>query len=211
MDCASAPNLPPQLPPCDQAKLHYNPCLMSNTTGARAVFLDRDGTIMEDASYVGTVDRVVLIPRAVEAMRRLQDAGFKLFVVTNQSGVGRGYFSREAVEQIHAHLDQHFHKAGVRLQRYYVCPHHPEDNCDCRKPKPKLLLQAAREFKLDLPRSYMIGDRPSDLQAGRNAGTKTILVLTGVGRETLASGEAAADHIAEDLWAAADWILAQPT
>jgi D-glycero-D-manno-heptose 1,7-bisphosphate phosphatase len=181
---------------------------MSEEHGSRAVFLDRDGTITkEGADYVGKVDHVVLIPRAVSALKRLQDAGYKLFIITNQSGVGRGYFTREAVESIHAHLNEHFHEAGVRLERYYVCPHHPEDNCDCRKPKPKFLLDAAREYGLDLSRCFMIGDRASDIQAGLNAGARTILVLTGVGRETAAKQEVAPEYVAADVSAAATWIL----
>ena len=180
------------------------------TSQNRAVFLDRDGTIMEDSNYVGEIERVTLIPCAKRALKRLQDAGFKLFIVTNQSGVGRGYFTREAVEQIHAHLDEQFAAAGVKFDRYYVCPHHPEDNCECRKPKPKFLRDAAAEFGLDMARCFMVGDRPSDIQAGINAGTKTILVMTGVGRETLAKGEAKPDHVADDIDAAVDWILRQP-
>jgi D-glycero-D-manno-heptose 1,7-bisphosphate phosphatase len=182
---------------------------MSEIDSRRAVFLDRDGTIMEDSNYVGDVTRVVLIPGADTALKRLQDAGYKLFIVTNQSGVGRGYFTREAVEAIHAHLDEYFGKSGVRFDRYYVCPHHPEDNCDCRKPKPKFLLEAAREYGLDLSRCFMIGDRPSDLQAGINAGTKTILVLTGAGRDTAAKADVNADFVAEDVGEAATWILKQ--
>jgi histidinol-phosphate phosphatase family protein len=180
---------------------------MENTSTNRAVFLDRDGTIMEDSNYVGSLDRVILIPCAAAALKRLRDAGYKLFVITNQSGVGRGYFSSEAVRQIHAHLDEQFGKVGVQFDRYYVCPHHPEDRCDCRKPKPKFLLEAAREHGLDLSRCFMIGDRPSDLMAGRNAGVKTILVLTGAGQETLAKCEVTPDHVAQDIAAAADWIL----
>lgn len=180
---------------------------MSNDHRNRAVFLDRDGTIMEDANYVGKVDQVVLIPKAVSSLKRLQDAGYKLFVITNQSGVGRGYFTREAVESIHAHLNEQFNEAGVGFERYYICPHHPEDNCDCRKPKPKFLLDAAREYGLDLSRCFMIGDRASDIQAGLNAGARTILVLTGVGPETLAKREVKPDHVATDLSAAATWIL----
>lgn len=180
---------------------------MTNNARSEAVFLDRDGTIMQDASHVGKVDQVVLIPKAVPSLKRLQDAGYKLFVITNQSGVGRGYFPREAVESIHAHLNEHFNKAGVRLERYYVCPHHPEDNCECRKPKPKFLLDAAREYGLDLSRSFMIGDRVSDIQAGVNAGARTILVLTGVGHETLAKKEATPDHVAADVAEATTWIL----
>ncbi len=182
---------------------------MESSVKGRAVFLDRDGVLMEDANYVGNVERVVVIAGAGEALRRLQTAGYRLLVVTNQSGVGRGYFSREAVEQIHAHLNAEFGQAGVRVDRYYVCPHHPEDNCDCRKPKPKSLHDAAREFGLDLTQCFMVGDRPSDIQAGINAGTRTVLVLTGVGRETRANAEARPDHVAADISAAAAWILAQ--
>lgn len=180
---------------------------MNRTTSNRAVFLDRDGTIMEDTNYVGDVERVILIPSAPAALKRLQQAGYKLFVVTNQSGVGRGYFTREAVEAIHAHLDEYLGKTGVRFDRYYVCPHHPEDNCDCRKPKPKFLLEAAREYGIDLARSFMVGDRASDIQAGVTAGTKAILVLTGAGRETLAKQEVNPDFVAEDIGGAATWIL----
>jgi D-glycero-D-manno-heptose 1,7-bisphosphate phosphatase len=182
---------------------------MAGTKNERAAFLDRDGTIMEDTNYVGNVERVILIPSAAQALRRLSDAGYRLFVVTNQSGVGRGYFPREAVEQIHAHLDEQFGKSGVRFTRYYVCPHHPEDNCDCRKPKPRFLREAADEFGLDLAQCYMVGDRPSDIQTGINAGTRTILVLTGAGRETLANGEVKADFVAADIAQAANWILGQ--
>jgi D-glycero-D-manno-heptose 1,7-bisphosphate phosphatase len=176
----------------------------------RAVFLDRDGTIMEDANYVGRVDRVVVIPVAPAGLKRLREAGYRLFVVTNQSGVGRGYFSCEAVDEIHAHLNEQFGRAGVTFDRYYVCPHHPEDNCDCRKPKPKFLKDAAREFDLDLRRCFMIGDRPSDILAGINAGTRTVLVLTGVGRDTLEKHETRPDYVARDIGEAADWILGQP-
>jgi D-glycero-D-manno-heptose 1,7-bisphosphate phosphatase len=179
------------------------------TSNQRAVFLDRDGTIMEDTNCVGAVERVVLLAGAPAALKRLSEAGYRLFVVTNQSGVGRGYFTREAVEQIHAHLDEQFGRVSVRICRYYVCPHHPEDNCECRKPKPKFLLEAAREYGLDLSRCFMVGDRPSDLGAGANAGVKTVLVLTGAGRETLAAGGIAPDHVAGDLGAAADWILSR--
>ncbi len=171
---------------------------------SRAVFLDRDGVLMEDANYVGHVDRVKVIPGAAAAVQRLRAAGFKIFVVTNQSGVGRGYFTREAVEEIH----QLLRAQGIQPDRFYVCPHHPEDNCDCRKPKPKFLLDAGRDFDLDLAGSYMVGDRPSDLQAGWNAGVRPILVLTGVGRETLAKNEVRSVHAAADVGAAADWILA---
>jgi histidinol-phosphate phosphatase family protein len=180
---------------------------MNRTTSHRAVFLDRDGTIMEDPSFVGDIERVVLVPGAAEALRQLQEAGYKLLVVTNQSGVGRGYFTRETVEAIHARLDEYFGNAGVHFDRYYVCPHHPEDNCDCRKPKPKFLLDAAREYGLDLSHCFMIGDRRTDIQTGANGGARTILVLTGAGRDTLANQEVKPDFVAENLRDATTWIL----
>jgi len=176
----------------------------------RAVFLDRDGVLMQDANYVGDLNRVVLIPGAPQALKRLRDAGYRLFVVTNQSGVARGFFSREAVEQVHAYLDEQFAQDGIVLDRYYVCPHHSEENCDCRKPKPKFLLEAAREYRLDLSQCYMIGDRPTDIQAGQNAGTRTILVLTGAGKETLEKSKVRADDTVQDIGAAADCILRSP-
>jgi D-glycero-D-manno-heptose 1,7-bisphosphate phosphatase len=180
---------------------------MNRNASNRAVFLDRDGTIIEDCSHIGEIERVALIPGAAAALRQLQDAGYKLFIVSNQSGIGRGFFSRESVEAIHAHLDRCFAKAGVRFDRHYICPHHPEDNCDCRKPKPKFLLEAAREHRLDLSRCFMVGDRLSDIQTGINAGTRTILVLTGAGHDTLAKQEVKADFVADDIGAAATWIL----
>src|SRR5664280_1939104 len=143
---------------------------MGPTVNNRAVFLDRDGTIMEDANYVGKIEQVALIPSAPQALRQLQDAGYKLFIVTNQSGVGQGYFTYEAVESIHAHLNEEFSRAGVHFDRFYVCPHRPEDNCQCRKPKAKFLFDAAWEYRLDLSRCFMIGDRESDIQVGVNAG-----------------------------------------
>ncbi len=176
----------------------------------RAVFLDRDGVLMADTNYVGHVERVIILDDAPAALRRLQDAGYRLFVVTNQSGVGRGYFTREAVEEIHTLLDQKFAAAGAKIDRYYVCPHHPEDNCDCRKPKPKSLLDAAAKYGLNLAQCFMIGDRASDIQCGRNAGTRTVLVLTGAGKETHAEGDVKPDSVATDISAAANWILQSP-
>lgn len=193
--------------PCRDSESSYNAAAMKN----RAVFLDRDGVLMQDSNYVGHVDRVILIDHAPQALRRLQEAGYRLFVVTNQSGVGRGYFTREAVDEIHALLDQHFAQAGVKIDRYYICPHHPDDNCDCRKPKPKSLLAAAKEFDLDLARCFMVGDRASDIQCGLNARTRTVLVLTGAGGETQVTGNVQPEYVARDIGAAVDWILTADT
>lgn len=182
---------------------------MNDQACNQAVFLDRDGVLIEDTNYVGKIERVQLIPDAAVALRRLREAGFRLFVVTNQSGVARGYFTRAAVEDIHRHLDHKLRQSGVAIDHYYVCPHHPDNNCDCRKPKPKFLREAARDYGLDLAHSYMVGDRTTDVTAGKLAGTKTVLVLTGAGSETLAQGDAKPDHVAANLTACADWILSQ--
>jgi D-glycero-D-manno-heptose 1,7-bisphosphate phosphatase len=180
--------------------------MIKNPTN-RAVFLDRDGVLMQDTNYVGNVERVILIPSAIPALQRLYEAGYMLFVVTNQSGVARGYFTREAVDQIHLFLNQQFNAAGVHITHYYICPHHPEDNCDCRKPHPKNILAAARDHQLDLRQCVMVGDRATDIQTGINAGTKTALVLTGAGKETLAKNEVKPDFVGADLLAVADWLL----
>jgi len=164
---------------------------------------------MQDAGYYGDVDRILIIEAAYPALKRLQDAGFKLLVVTNQTGVARGHYTREHVEFVHDHLNKQLAAHGVRIDRYYVCPHHPDDHCDCRKPKPKSLRDAAKEFHLDLARCFMIGDRESDIHTGHNAGVTTVLVLTGAGRDALADGTTKPDHVAADISAAADWILAQ--
>jgi D-glycero-D-manno-heptose 1,7-bisphosphate phosphatase len=180
---------------------------MTASQTKRAVFLDRDGVLMQDTNYVGNVERVLLIPSVIPALKRLSDAGYLLFVVTNQSGVARGFFTRDAVDQIHTFLNRQFNAAGVHITHYYICPHHPEDNCDCRKPHPKNILTAARDYHLDLAHCVMVGDRATDIQTGLNAGTRTALVLTGAGQETLAKGAVKPDFVGADLEAVADWIL----
>jgi histidinol-phosphate phosphatase family protein len=173
----------------------------------RAVFLDRDGTIMEDSHFVGEVERVVVIPGAPRALARLASAGYRLFIVTNQSGVGRGYFTLEDVEKVHAHLDEMFERAGVRFERYLVCPHHPDEGCDCRKPASRPVRDLAREAGIDLARSFVVGDRESDIRLGERVGARTVLVLTGVGREAVADPDLRPDYVARDLAEAVDWIL----
>jgi len=173
----------------------------------RAVFLDRDGTLMEDSHFVGEVERVVVLPQAPRALARLTAAGFRLYVVTNQSGVGRGFFTLDDVRKVHDHLDRVFAAEGVRFARYLVCPHHPDEACDCRKPAPGPVLRAAREDGVDLARSFVIGDRKSDIQLGVNVGARTVLVLTGVGQEARKDPEVRPDHVAAGIAEAVDWIL----
>ena len=152
----------------------------------RAVFLDKDGTLVEDVPYNADPARVRLAPGAGAALRALSDAGFALVVVSNQSGVARGYFDCTAVDRVGAHLQQLLAPAGVRLDGYYYCPHHPEGHvapfarrCPCRKPAPGLLYGAAQELGIALERSWMVGDILDDVEAGRAAGCRTVLVDRG--------------------------------
>jgi len=178
----------------------------------RAIFLDRDGTLIEDKDYLHRPEDVVIIPGAVAALKRLQDAGFKLFIVTNQSGVGRGYFGLKDVERVHAHLVREFAREGVCFTKIFVAPEAPEETSRGRKPSPQFIFDARDEFALSLGESYLIGDKLSDLESGWNAGVKKcLLVRTGYGTEVERNlgakiGQAA---VVDHLKAAAEWILSR--
>lgn len=155
-----------------------------------AVFLDRDGTLIEEVHYLAAPEQVRLIPGAVEAVRKLNNAGMLVVVVTNQAGVARGYFPESNVAEVHVYLSALLAQHGARIDAYYYCPHHPTEgvgryrvDCDCRKPKPGLLITAARDLDIDLAQSWMIGDKLADAEAGTTAGCRAILVRTGHGRE----------------------------
>ena len=176
----------------------------------RAVFLDRDGTLIEDKDYLHKPEEVVLFPGAVAALKNLQDAGFKLFLVTNQSGVGRGFFTLADVEKIHAHLANELARHGVKFEKIYIAPEAPEQPSRGRKPSPQFLFDARDEFGIDLSQSYMIGDKLIDLECGWNAGVKkSILVRTGYGKEVEQKDrDKISLAIVEDTLAAtANWIL----
>lgn len=178
----------------------------------RAVFLDRDGTVNQEVEYLDDPDGLQLIPGAAAAIRLLNDAGVLAIVITNQAGIGRGYFSATTMEAIHARLAQQLAAHGAHLDAIYHCPHHPDAGCACRKPSPGMLLRAAREHSIDLERSVLVGDKASDLEAGRRAGCRTVLVLTGYGRETcvqLGRPGIGPDLVADDLLDAVRWLLAQ--
>ncbi len=151
-----------------------------------AIFLDRDGTINLDKEYLIHFEDFEPVPGTEEALRLLVELGYRLFVCTNQSGVARGYFSLEAVEQLNGRIQEYFAERGARLEAFAVCPHHPEGvipeftkDCACRKPKPGLILQLANKHRLDLSRSYFVGDKLSDVQAGHNSGISAVLVRSG--------------------------------
>ncbi len=142
--------------------------------GRPALFLDRDGTLVEDVGYPGDPGQVRLLPGAAAALRRLARARFARVIVSNQSGVGRGLFSRAEAEAVHAEVLRRFAEVGVSFDGAYYCYHAPDDGCACRKPAPGLLLRAAAELGLDLGRSYMVGDKPIDVAAGAAAGCRGI-------------------------------------
>jgi D-glycero-D-manno-heptose 1,7-bisphosphate phosphatase len=146
-----------------------------------AVFLDRDGTINEEMGYINHLSRFRLLSEAASAIRRLNEAGLPVVVVTNQSGAARGYFPPSLVEEVHGHMQNLLAQEGARVDAIYTCLHAPDASCPCRKPQPGLLLQAAEELGLDLHRSYLVGDRYVDIQTAANAGVQGILVLTGYG------------------------------
>jgi D-glycero-D-manno-heptose 1,7-bisphosphate phosphatase len=181
----------------------------------RAVFLDRDGTINEERNYLHRVEDFAFIPGVPQAIARLNRAGYLVVVVTNQSGVARGYFDLADVQVLHAHVQRQLAKAWARVDGFYICPHHPEEGrepwrrrCDCRKGAPGLLLQAAESLRIDLARSFMVGDKPADIEAGRRAGCMPLLVLTGYGRRTAQSLDPAVARFAS-LVEAVDFILQQ--
>jgi D-glycero-D-manno-heptose 1,7-bisphosphate phosphatase len=158
----------------------------------RAVFIDRDGTISEEVGYVNHPTRYRVFPFAAEAVRALNEAGWLAILVTNQAGVARGYFKEELIGEVHKILQDELARGGARLDAIYYCPHHPtvgeppyRFDCDCRKPRPGLIRRAAEDFKLELARCWMVGDRYSDTELARNAGTHAAFVLTGYGRGEL--------------------------
>ena len=174
----------------------------------RAVFLDRDGTIIEDKDYLHRPEEVIIYPGVGPALKRLQDAGFKLIVVTNQSGVGRGKFLIEDVHRVHEHLCHELAKDDVRFQKIYIAPEAPEAPSRGRKPSPQFLFDARDEFGLDLGQSYMVGDKLIDLECGWNAGVKqSILVRTGYGAKVEEQGSLKNALVADGLPAATEMIL----
>jgi len=176
----------------------------------RAVFLDRDGTIVAEKNYLHHVEEVKIFSGAGAALKRLRTAGFKLFIVSNQSGVGRGFFTLADVEKVDAHICRELARDGARFDTIYRAPEAPDQPSRGRKPSPQFLFDARDQFGVDLTQSYLIGDKLTDLECGWNAGVKkSILVRTGYGAELerAAPGKLDSAIVVDDLPAAADWIL----
>jgi D-glycero-D-manno-heptose 1,7-bisphosphate phosphatase len=186
----------------------------------RAIFLDRDGTVSEEVGYVNHISRLRLLPRTAEAIRKINESQFLAVLVTNQAGVARGYFKEELVRRVHARLKEMLAEGRARLDGIYYCPHHPtageppyRRDCNCRKPKPGMIEAAREDLAIDLSRSFMVGDKYSDIVFAHSVGIKGVLVKTGYGLGEIENWSAdwteQPDRISEDLSDAVDWILSR--
>ena len=170
----------------------------------RAVFLDRDGTINRDMHYSADVSRLRVFKNAATAIKKLNDAGYKVIVISNQSGIARRYFKKKDVEKLNKIIIDRLGKRKAKIDAVYFCPHHPDENCSCRKPKSGMILKAKKDFNLDIKNSYMVGDMQSDIDLAKNVGAKSVFVLTGAGIDVKG-----ADYTAKDILYAANWIVKQ--
>jgi D-glycero-D-manno-heptose 1,7-bisphosphate phosphatase len=190
-----------------------------------AIFLDRDGTINDEVGYLDHENKLQIIPAAFEAIRLINESGMKAVVITNQAGVARGLFTEAFVRKINGQIQSALLEQGALIDRFYFCPHHPTEGndpyrriCDCRKPEPGLLYQAAADLDIDLVRSYLIGDRLRDVETAHRAGARGILVMTGYGQDLMqevgpdrANELNQPDYVARDILEAVHWILKDRT
>lgn len=172
----------------------------------RAILLDRDGVLNEDTGYTHKIKDLRLLHGAVEALKLLKDQ-FRFIIITNQSGIGRKYYTEEDFHQFNNHLLNELKEQGIKIEKTYFCPHSPEENCNCRKPNTKFIKQAEKEFNIDLKNSFVVGDHPHDIEMGKNANCKIIYLLTGHGEKHRQKLNTKPDFIANNLLEAAKWIL----
>ena len=175
----------------------------------RAVFLDRDGTLNEDKGYVHKIKDFKLLEGVIEGLLLLKD--FKLFIITNQSGIGRCYYKEEDMHKFNERLLQELSKNNIKIEQIFFCPHTPEEECDCRKPNSKFIDIAKQKYNLDLKKSWIVGDHPYDIEMAKNAGCRSIYVLTGHGKKHFEGAKNKADFTATNLLKAAQYILRNTT
>ncbi|RLF36497.1 MAG: D-glycero-beta-D-manno-heptose-1,7-bisphosphate 7-phosphatase [Thermoplasmata archaeon] len=177
--------------------------------GNKAVFIDRDGTINVNVEYLDNPDDFQMYPGVAEGIKVLRDNGFKVIVVTNQSGIARGYFTEKILEGIHQKMRKELMKKGADVDGIYYCPHHPNDNCDCRKPNTGLIEKAVEDLDIDLQRSYMIGDRMLDVEAGYRMGLKTVLIPENWEkvRDEMKMSPVKPDYICDSFYKGVKWII----
>ena len=173
----------------------------------KAIFLDRDGTIIEEVNFLSTVEETKLFPFTIEALTLLRDAGYVFFVATNQSGIARGFFGAAAVNAIHNKIQSELNAADIRIESFHFCPHFPDDGCVCRKPRIGMIEQAIADLQIDLEQSWMVGDKKLDIGTGHNAGMQTALVTTGYGAQHKALLDKKPDVTAKNLLEAAQLII----
>ena len=173
----------------------------------KAVFLDRDGTILKDCDYLSNPDHIRVYKGVIPALKNLKKKGWRLVIGTNQSGIGRGYFTVKEMEKVHRRLFSIFKKDGLVMDMVVFCPHGPNDGCDCRKPGQGMIRKAAKRFNLDLEQCVAVGDKESDILWGKRAGARTVLVLTGSGRKVRDARRVKPDYVARSLSYAVKWIL----
>ncbi len=176
----------------------------------KIVILDRDGTVIVDRDYLSTAEEVELLPNAARGLRQMAGLGYRLIIVTNQSGVARGRFDEARLAEINARMEELLRDEGVELAGIWFCPHHPDEGCACRKPNTKLVEEASDALGFEPRRAVVIGDKASDMELGRRIGATTILVRTGYGAETAAGGAIKPDHVADDLLEAAHMVAGLP-
>jgi len=169
---------------------------------SRVVFFDRDGTIIEDSHYLSKVKDLKVFEKSAQAIGLLNKSGYKVIIVTNQSGIGRGYYSRKDADEVNKELKKRLNENYAHIDNIYVCPHHPDDNCSCRKPKPGMLIRAKKDLNIDLKNSYIVGDKQCDIDLAKSINAKSIFVLSGQGKDVKG-----ADYTAKDILAAAEWII----
>jgi D-glycero-D-manno-heptose 1,7-bisphosphate phosphatase len=181
----------------------------------KAIFVDRDGTINVDVHYLDDPDKFEMYPGVGVGVKKLQENGFKIIVITNQSGIARGYFTEKQLSDIHERMKQEFQKFDVTLDGIYYCPHHPDDKCNCRKPNTGLFEKAIQDHKINVKKSYMLGDKILDINAGKKIGARAILIPEPHVRQEFLSQknewENHPDYIADDFPDAVEWILTRKT
>lgn len=174
------------------------------TKGQKAVFVDRDGTLIEEVNFLSRVEDLRFFPFTDDAVKLLKENGYLIIVVTNQSGIARRIFEIDAMHQIHETIQE---RLSAKLDAFYFCPHLPDEGCTCRKPGLGMIESACGDFEIDLENSWMIGDKKIDVETGFNAGLRTAAVLTGYGRRQIESLERKPDIVAQDLWEAVTQIV----